>query len=122
MSADERARFDAQYFAAMSRSRWGVCVIPVSLSLPSSPVDRHHENPPSLSDGLLVSVKVSVRQRRTTMDEATRRQAESPDLPGESGNLPVAPRSQFRLHTAEVTGSIPVAPTTRIPRHDRGFC
>ena len=33
-------------------------------------------------------------------------------LPADS---PVVPGSSFRLHTAEVTGSIPVAPTVRLP-------
>lgn len=70
----------------------------------------------------LVSVKVSVRQRKTTMEEARRREAKSVDLPAYSANSPVIAGSLFRLHTAEATGSIPVAPTPRSPCNDRGFC
>ena len=50
-----------------------------------------------------MSVKVSVRQRKTTMEEARRREAKSVDLPAYSANSPVIAGSLFRLHTAEVT-------------------
>ena len=59
-----------------------------------------HEGMSSVSPSCAVSVRVSVRQPKTSQDDPIRQQADSLVLSTISAESPVISRPKFRLHTA----------------------